>query len=416
VSSSEVEVYRFSFYALVLFVFSLPWQDIIKLPGGSALSISRIIGLILIAGAISATLRRGVVRLRMPAITIVLTGLFAFWAISSSLWNVWNPDIGLITSLTYLQLAVMSVLVWQLCRTRDDHMMLLQAFVMGSGVVAGRIIYDYLTNPFVPNSEQAIERYTGLGGNPNGIAAVMALALPLAYFLGIFWARGLFKWLNFIYLPAGILGIILTASRGGFLTAMVGLLVIPLTFRYLKRGRRFEVAAFLVLSGVLLYLLVPTGNFERLAQTSAEISDGNVSNRSQIWSAGLQLYTENPIIGTGTGSFTRAVEPILGYSMPAHNAWLLVLIEMGIIGFVLYVSNFIIVLIPLLRLAGADKMLYLCLWLALVVSMLPSNVEDAQHVWALLIIMATRRAYVLRLPSRTLATEKTLDEAALRGV
>ena len=46
-------------------------------------------------------------------------------------------------------------------------------------------------------------------------------------------------------------------------------------------------------------------------------------------------------------------------------------------------------------------MLYLCLWLALVVSMLPSNVEDAQYVWALLIIMATRRAYVLRLPRRT---------------
>lgn len=408
-------MYRFSFYALVLFVFSLPWQDIAKLPGGGALSVSRIIGLILIIGAVSATLRRGVVRLRMPAVTIVLTGLFAFWAISSSLWNVWNPDIGLITSLTYLQLAVMSILVWQLCRTRDDHMVLLQAFMLGSGVLAGRIVYDFITNPFVANAEHSMERYTGFGGNPNGLAAIMALSLPLAWFLANFWARGLLRWLNFAYLPVGILGIILTASRGGFVTALAGLLIIPLTFRYLGRGHRFGVAVFIVLAGVLLYSLVPAGNFERLAGTSAEISEGNVSNRSQIWAAGLQLYTENPIIGTGTGSFTRAVEPILGYSMPAHNAWLLVLIEMGIIGFVLFVGNFIIVLIPLLRLTGADRMLYLSLWLALVVSMLPSNVEDAQHVWALLIIMATRRAYVLRLPSRTLATEKTFDEAALGG-
>lgn len=408
-------MYRFSFYALVLFVFSLPWQDIAKLPGGGALSVSRIIGLILIIGAVSATLRRGVVRLRMPAVTIVLTGLFAFWAISSSLWNVWNPDIGLITSLTYLQLAVMSILVWQLCRTRDDHMVLLQAFMLGSGVLAGRIVYDFITNPFVANAEHSMERYTGFGGNPNGLAAIMALSLPLAWFLANFWARGLLRWLNFAYLPVGILGIILTASRGGFVTALVGLLIIPLTFRYLGRGSRFGVAVFIVLAGGLIYSFVPAANFERLAGTSTEISEGNVSNRSQIWSAGLQLYTESPIIGTGTGSFTRAVEPILGYSMPAHNAWLLVLIEMGIIGFVLYVGNFIIVLIPLLRLTGADRMLYLCLWLALVVSMLPSNVEDAQHVWALLIIMATRRAYVLRLPSRTLATEKTFDEAALRG-
>lgn len=405
---------RFGFYALTIFVFSLPWQDIVKLPGGNVLSVSRIVGLILIAGGIVATLNRGVVRLRMPAVTILLSVLFALWAIASNLWNVWNPLLGMVTSLTYLQLAVMSIFVWQLCRTKSDHMILLQAFVLGAGVVAGRLVYDFLTNPFVANSQQSIERYTGLGGNPNGTAAIMALSLPLAWFLANFWARGLLRWLNFIYLPAGILGIILTASRGGFVTALVGLLIIPLTLRYLGRGSRFGVAVFIVLAGSLLYSLVPPGNFERLSQTSSEITEGNVSNRSQIWAAGLRLYPESPIVGTGTGSFATAVLPILGYSMPAHNAWLLVLVEMGIIGFVLYVSNFIIVLIPLVRLPGADKMLYICLWLALVVSMLPSNVEDAQHVWALLTIMATRRAYVLRLPSRTLAREKTPGEVVLR--
>ena len=42
-------------------------------------------------------------------------------------------------------------------------------------------------------------------------------------------------------------------------------------------------------------------------------------------------------------------------------------------------------------------MFYLCFWLALVVSMLPSNVEDAQYVWGFLTLMATRQAYTLRL-------------------
>ncbi len=407
-------MYRFGFYTLIFFVFSLPLQDIIKLPGGPTFSVSRVVALTLIAGALGATLSRGVARFRLPAVTIVLTVLFALWAIASNLWNVWNPLLGMITSLTYLQLAVMSVLVWQLCRTKADHMALLQAFVLGSSVLAGRLVYDFLTNPFVANSQQSIERYTGLGGNPNGIAAIMALSLPIAWFLANFWSRGLFRGLNFIYLPVGIMGIILTASRGGFVTALVGLLIIPLTFLYLGRNSRFGVALFIVLASALLYSLVPPGNFERLSQTSNEISAGNVSNRSQIWAAGLRLYPESPIVGTGTGSFATAVLPILGYSMPAHNAWLLVLVEMGIIGFALYVGNFIIVLLPLIRLPGPDKMLYLCLWLALVVSMLPSNVEDAQHVWALLTIMATRRAYVLRLPSRTLARESS-GEVAFRG-
>ncbi len=407
-------MYRFGFYTLIFFVFSLPLQDVIQLPGGPTLSVSRIVALVLIAGAMGATLSRGVMRLRLPAVTIALTVLFALWAVASNLWNVWNPLLGIVTSLTYLQLAVMSILIWQLCRTTSDHMTLLQVFVLGSSILTGQIVYEFLTNPFVANSQSSLQRYTSFGGNPNGLAAIMALSLPIAWFLANFWSRGLLRWLNFAYLPAGILGVILTASRGGFVTAVVGLLIIPMTFPYLKRGSRIGVAVFVVLAGTLLYSLIPPGNFARLSQTSDEISSGNVSNRSQIWAAGLRLYPESPIVGTGTGSFATAVLPILGYSMPAHNAWLLVLVEMGIIGFVLYVGNFIIVLLPLIRLPGPDKMLYLCLWLALVVSMLPSNVEDAQHVWALLTIMATRRAYVLRLPSRTLARESS-GEVAFRG-
>ena len=85
----------------------------------------------------------------------------------------------------------------------------------------------------------------------------MALALPLAWFLANFWARGLLRWLNLIYLPAGILGIVLTASRGGFVIGLVGLLIIPLTLRYLGRGSRFGVAVFIVLAGGLLYSLTP---------------------------------------------------------------------------------------------------------------------------------------------------------------
>ena len=78
---------RFSFYALVIFFFSLPWQDIVALPGGSFLSVSRIVGLILIVAGLGATLRRGTLRLRVPAATLVLTVLFAFWAVCGSLWS-----------------------------------------------------------------------------------------------------------------------------------------------------------------------------------------------------------------------------------------------------------------------------------------------------------------------------------------
>lgn len=388
---------KYAFYVLVLFVFSLPWQDIIFLPGSSVLSISRLSGLLLIVAGLASTLRRGTVRLRTPPVTLVLTVLFAFWTLVASLWNPFGSPTTLLFMSTYVQLAIMSVLFWQLCRTKEQHMTLMQAFVLGAYVVSSQIIYQYITNPFVPNSEQSMARYTGLGSNPNGVATMIALAIPMAWYLGSFWSKGLLRWLNYLYIPMTIFAVILTGSRGGSLVTLVALLVIPLTFGYVRRWVRASVVLLAVAATVTLFSAIPAENFARIAETSSEISDGNVSNRSQIWSSGLVLYEKNPIIGIGTLSFPREVETVLGYSTGMHNAFLLVLVEFGIVGFILFAANFIIVLLPLLRLPGPDKMLYLCLWLALVISMLPSNDENSQHVWALLILMATRRAYRFRL-------------------
>lgn len=77
---------------------------------------------------------------------------------------------------------------------------------------------------------QSMERYTGIGGNPNDIAAIMALALPMAWHLSLLQRSGWLRWLNLSYLPVAVLGVVLTASRGGAVIAVVGLAVIPLTY------------------------------------------------------------------------------------------------------------------------------------------------------------------------------------------
>ena len=399
VKETEEFVNRFSFYALVIFFFSLPWQDIVKLPGGSVFSVSRLVGLALIVAGLGATFRRGTLRLRIPALTLVLTVSFVLWAGVGTLWNTVNPTSATLSATIYLQLAVMAILVWQLCRNVRDHRILLQAYVLGAYVVAGKIAFDYVTNPFVPNSSQSMERYAGIGDSPNGIAAAIALALPLAWFLGHFWARGLLRWVNYLYLPLAIFAIILTASRGGFLTALTGLMVVPLTFKHLGGGSRIAVIVFALLSAGFIASTIPIANFTRLTEASSEISDGDLTGRGSIWRAGLQLYTRSPVVGIGTGSFMSSVKPILGHGAPAHNAFLNILVELGVIGLGLYLANFLVVLRPLLRLPGPEKMFYLCFWLALVVSMIPSNVEDAQYVWGLLTLMATRQAYTIWLPS-----------------
>ena len=347
-------------------------------------------------------IQRGVIRFRRPSLMLFLTAIFIFWAGTSALRGTLGAaNIVLISS--YVQIFIMVFFIWQLCRTQEQHLALFQAFVLGSYVLAGSTIYSYITHPFVPNALQGYERYNGIGGNANGIANIMALAIPIAWHLSLTSRNNFMRLVNLAYLPAGVLGIILTASRGGFIVAVMGLvLIIPLTLRYTNRSRKIIVVLSLALMCILVIRLVPPKNFERIAQTRSEITEGNFSNRSQIWRAGLEAYSEKPIFGVGTGAFKDATTPILGYSIDAHNVYVLILTEMGIVGITLFLLILAITILPLLRLGSPESPFYLALWLGLILSISVSNDENAQHLWTLLAIMTTRYAYVLRFSGETL--------------
>lgn len=395
-------MWNLPFSILAAFIFSIPWQDVVYVPG--SLPISRILGVLLIVAGLGSMLRGRSIKLRNPSLMLFLAVLFVFWAVLSNLWTI-NVSRGLTQSLIYVQLVIMVWLIWELCRTKKQHLILVQAFVLGAYVLAGSTVYGFLTNPFEPNSMQSMERYTGIGGNPNDIGAIMALALPMAWHLSLLQRSGWLRWLNLSYLPVAVLGVVLTASRGGAVIAVVGLAAIPLTYNYANRSRRIVFAVALGIMAIVVFNLVPPENFLRLAATSAEISEGNVSNRSQIWQAGLEAYSEQPLLGVGVGSFSQATTPFLGYRAVAHNVFVNILTEMGVVGLTLFVSLILVTLLPLLRLPAPDRIVYSFLWLALVISLLPSNHEDAQHVWALLVILTTRSAYILTFsePARLLS-------------
>ena len=381
------------FAVLAVFFFTIPWQDSVQLPGHFA--VSRIVGVLLIVAGLGSMVKGRSIKIRRPSLMLCLTILFVFWAGLSALWSI-NVSRSLFLWLTYVQLAVMVWLIWELCRTREQHLVLLQAFVLGAFVLAGSTAYEYLTNPAVTSANQYAVRYTGgLAADENVIASIMAFALPLAWYLSVTRRSGWLRWLNLIYLPVGILAIVLTASRGGAIIAVTGLAVIPLTYTHISRVRRVLLTVLFVVMAVALVNLVPPENVARLTETSSELTEGNVSNRSQIWEAGLEVYSDHPVLGVGVGGFSDAVMPILGYKQVAHNVFVNLLTEMGVVGVGLYTLMLLVILVPLLRLPSPDRTVYTFIWLALFISLLPSNDEDAQYTWALLALLTTRRAYVL---------------------
>jgi O-antigen ligase len=96
-----------------------------------------------------------------------------------------------------------------------------------------------------------------------------------------------------------------------------------------------RILLFIVLGASLLGLLplVPESSFQRLAATDSVISGGDLNGRAGIWREGFAVFVENPLIGVGGGAFREAASES---GKVAHNFVLSLLVEVGIVGFVLY--------------------------------------------------------------------------------
>jgi O-antigen ligase len=131
-----------------------------------------------------------------------------------------------------------------------------------------------------------------------------------------------------LFLLAAALGteLILTETRGAWIAAIVGILVIGAVL-----DRRLLVAA--LVTPVLLIALVPAVA-DRVTSTLPDPaeprSESSLTWRLQHWIEVLPMVEESPITGVGLGETDRRTgkEP--------HNDFLLVLVEMGIVGMLVY--------------------------------------------------------------------------------
>jgi O-antigen ligase len=213
----------------------------------------------------------------------------------------------------------------------------------------------------------------------------LALALPMAWYLGMNHRHGLVRWICRGYVPLGILAIALTGSRGGMLTTILALLIVPLTMARLTPGRLVTAVVLLAGAAGLAVAYVPDTVVQRLSTTRAEVEDASFGNRSRIWKAGFHAFERRPMAGYGTSGFIPAITPELGsLSNVAHNTYLSVLVEQGIVGLILYLMMFVAVYRSVLRLPKLERRFALTLLATLAVAILPLTWEHRKPVWFIL--------------------------------
>lgn len=178
-----------------------------------------------------------------------------------------------------------------------------------------------------PDAETRI-RGTGIFNDPNDLAFALVIGAPLNFWL---WrrTRGVVKKLLAIGgLTAIVCAIALTRSRGGFLGLAVALA--PLLRRHY--GTKAQIAA--VCCGALLFGVTASG---RLATFSAQ--EASAQGRVEAWSAGLQMLKAHPVLGVGFNNFTEY------HQLVAHNSFIHVLAELGLVGGYAFVALAILFLL-----------------------------------------------------------------------
>jgi O-antigen ligase len=350
-----------AFALLCVFVFTIPWEKSITLPGVGTLA--RLAGVLAFAaGLVDAVRRRD---WRAPNLLLATAAAFVFWCALTWFWSV-DRDATAARVSTYCQLLAMLWLLWQVCRTRAQVRTLLVAWLAGAAVASAATLVRYSQG-----LQTYWKRYAAPGFDPNDLGITVAIAIPIALYLALT-SRPAAAWVcRALVLLCGA-AILLTASRTALIAAAAGFGFVLFTWRrsdLVQRMAGVSLALLLVAGAVSL---APKESRARIATTTTEITRGTLHNRTQIWKAGLRVFRQHPLAGFGAGAYPEAVKPLLGvppvagHEYVAHNSFLSVLVETGAAGLALYALFLLVVVVFVWALPPNERGLWsavLLVWL-----------------------------------------------------
>jgi O-antigen ligase len=219
-------------------------------------------------------------------------------------------------------------------RTRRDLDLLLGSFAVGTllAVLSGWLGWGALVE-----SAQFGERLTGEGGNPNLLAFNLLIAIAGTASLYFTTTSRLRRVLCLGALAIMPIGVVLTLSRSG----LIGLVTMG-TFwaaRFRRLGFLRYAAPFLILF-VLAVLFMPENAVKRLSTLTPEgiQSEGSAHGRLTMWFGAAAALLHNPITGVGLHGYKNFAwdHDLRGTGL--HSAYLQVLAEHGLLGFVPWVA------------------------------------------------------------------------------
>jgi O-antigen ligase len=372
---------------LLLFVFAVPWEYSLEL-GRPIGNIARAIGLIAIVASVLAVSRTG--RIQSLGAVQWLTVTLYLWFCCSYIWTS-TPNETAVKLRGYGQEMILVWLIWEFVESPDDLRNLMRAWLCGSWVLA------ILTVAAFVSADASVAdqiRFAAIGQDPNDTARFVALGVPIAALR----LESRINWFERVsalcYFPLALAAVLVTGSRSGVLIAIMafagsGIMM----FRVYPKQALKAAVSFPVIAGAIL-ASVPHGTLERFGTIAAQLQNGDLNQRMNIWSAGWRAFVEAPICGHGAGSF--AVAARLFPEDTAHNTALGILVEGGLFALLLTTAIVAVSVRSVLKTRQPFRLGLWTLMAAWLIAGTVSTVGENRITWLLLGFIAVAERQVCR--------------------
>lgn len=347
-------------YLWLLVLFLAPLDSVLLMPYtvfGFSLSFFRIALIAAILLSIMAIFVSGRIHIPAGSSTVFLYLAWFGWSIISGAWAIdgglYIRYIGLVTMYSSLAIAVLL-----LATSSAKYMVILKCVFALLLLAIGLGIIEAITGFRLPAPRQWVfaHQISSFFINPLHLAAALVIFSPFVLQYAFLKRRSsiIINATMAVIFIFGAYLLLFTGSRGALLSFIVVFLFsVIFLVRYPFKFFKF---LFLALSTFLIVIMlilprmpsVLVNRFQEL-NTMFEFIAG--SDRAALWAVGLVLWQESPLIGWGIGAsefLLRQFDPLGGvYSV---HIWIMeLLVETGLIGFMLFMSFYVLLLIKLLN-------------------------------------------------------------------
>ncbi len=265
-------------------------------------------------------------------ILLILIGLVMFTSVISELWYI-SIFFGVIFIIKILFSQTVSIYF------NDKDVRMIFIVVLACGIIVSIIGLLQLTrgNIEMPASwvdssiYQVRFRVYSTFLNPNVFAGFLNLVIIASIIVMIYENKKAMKILGVLALSFSLICLLFTYSRGGWISLCLSLIIASLFERKLIKY-----------CVILIALFLSFDYFSDVGRLMPDniLKDSSIKYRFEIWLSSIKIFLNNWLFGIGSGTSWYYVQQysqvVNSYVRHAHNLYLQVLLDVGVIGFVFY--------------------------------------------------------------------------------